>query len=100
MSTLHIVSTSPFDSNALLSALKTASQDDAILLIQNGVYAAIEAPHNNVMMALAPSGLRMYALAEDVDARALPVLTQHITKISYSDFVTLVCEHHNSVSWN
>lgn len=100
MSTLHIVSTSPFASNALVSALKTASQDDAILLIQNGVYAAIETPHMSDLMAQARSGLRMYALAEDIDARALPVITQRISKIDYAGFVTLVCEHHNSVSWN
>jgi hypothetical protein len=42
MSTLHIVSSSPFETNALQSALKFVSPSDAILLIENGVYAAVD----------------------------------------------------------
>lgn len=99
MSTLHIVSASPFDSHALQSALAAASQNDAILLIQNGVYAAVEAPKINVMMAAIPPELAIYALAEDVEARALASMRKNINKVSYSDFVNLVCQHRNSVSW-
>lgn len=100
MSTLHIVSSSPFATNALQSALKFASQSDAILLIENGVYAAVDSAHISPLMEIAARGLKVYALGEDIDARALTALAKNINKVSYTDFVTLVCQHHNSVSWN
>jgi tRNA 2-thiouridine synthesizing protein B len=100
MSTLHIVSSSPFDSNAFSSALKTASQGDAILLIENGVYAAVDALQIDNLMSGAMSDVTHYVLTEDVDARALPRLRNNIAKVDYAGFVALVCQHHNSVSWN
>ena len=98
--TLHIVASSPFESNALVSAIKTASIDDAILLIQNGVYAAMETPVIDDILAMAPPGLMIFALAEDLDARALPAVRAHVNTVNYAGFVDLVCQFHNSVSWN
>ena len=40
MSTLNIVNKSPFDRNSLASCVRTMSDGDAILLIEDGVYAA------------------------------------------------------------
>jgi len=99
MSTLHIVSSSPFQTHALQSALKVVLKNDAILLIQNGVYAAVDEPKLAQMLAAA-DGLMVYALVEDVNARALPSLAKKVIKVSYTDFVQLVCQHHNSVSWS
>lgn len=100
MSTLHIVSSSPFQTRALQSALKVALKGDAILLIENGVYAAVDGPEMAQMLAGAADSLRVYALVEDLNARALPSLGKHVIKASYTDFVQLVCQHHNSVSWS
>jgi tRNA 2-thiouridine synthesizing protein B len=100
MSTLHIVSSSPFQTRALQSALKVALKGDAILLIENGVYAAVEETEMAQMLAGAADGLRLYALVEDLNARALSSLGKHVIKASYTDFVQLVCQHHNSVSWS
>ena len=99
MSTLHIVSSSPFQTHALQSALKVVLKNDASLLIQNGVYAAVDEPKLAQMLAAA-DGLMVYALVEDVNARALPSLAKQVIKVSYTDFVQLVCQHHNSVSWS
>ena len=99
MSTLHIASSSPFQTHALQSALKVVLKNDAILLIQNGVYAAVDEPKLAQMLAAA-DGLMVYALVEDVNARALPSLAKQVIKVSYTDFVQLVCQHHNSVSWS
>jgi sulfur relay protein TusB/DsrH len=52
------------------------------------------------MLAGAADGLRVYALVEDLNARALSSLGKHVIKASYTDFVQLVCQHHNSVSWS
>lgn len=100
MSTLHIVSSSALETNALQSALKVASPGDAILLIENGVYAAVNASQMIQLMDCAARGLKVFVLGEDVDARALPALPTDINKASYTDFVDLVCQYHNSVSWN
>jgi tRNA 2-thiouridine synthesizing protein B len=100
MSTLHIVSSSPFATNALQSALKFLSQSDAILLIENGVYAAVDNAQIAPLREIAVRGLKVYALGEDIDARALTSLAKYISRVSYTDFVALVCQHHNSVSWN
>jgi sulfur relay protein TusB/DsrH len=51
-------------------------------------------------MLAAAHGLMVYALVEDVNARALPSLAKQVIKVSYADFVQLVCQHHNSVSWS
>jgi tRNA 2-thiouridine synthesizing protein B len=100
MSTLHIVSSSPFETNALQSALKFVLPSDAILLIENGVYAAVDNAQIAPLMEIAARGLKVYALEADIDARALTVLAKNINRVSYTDFVDLVCQHHNSVSWN
>jgi tRNA 2-thiouridine synthesizing protein B len=99
MSTLHIVSSSPFQTHALQSALKVVLNGDAILLIENGVYAAVDEPKMALILAAADD-LMVYALVEDLNARALPSLGKHVIKASYTDFVQLVCQHHNSVSWS
>jgi len=100
MSTLHIVSSSPFETNALQSALKFALSGDAILLIENGVYAASDVLQSALLKGGAARGLMTYVLDEDAKARALPALGQDINTVSYSGFVNLVCQHQNSVSWN
>jgi len=100
MSTLHIVSSSPFQTHALQSALKVVLKGDAILLIENGVYAAVDGPEMAQMLAGAADSSRVYALEEDLNARALPSLAKHVIKVGYTDFVQLVCQHHNSVNWS
>lgn len=100
MSTLHIVSSSPFQTHALQSALKVVRNGDAILLIENGVYAAVDGPEMAQMLAGAADDLMVYALEEDLNARALPSVGKHVIKASYTDFVQLVCQHNNSVSWS
>lgn len=52
------------------------------------------------MLAGAADDLMVYALAEDLNARALPSVGKHVIKASYTDFVQLVCQHNNSVSWS
>lgn len=100
MSTLHIVSSSPLASVALDRALRLASKGDAILLIENGVYGAADVPDNLQRLAIAPKGLSWYVLSEDMSARALFLQIADFKSVSYSGFVELVCQHHNSVSWS
>lgn len=100
MSTLHVVSSSPFSSSTLDLALSLASKDDAILLIENGVYGASVVSSNQLRMAAAAAGLRFYVLQEDLAARAVFSTLTEFTAVSYAGFVDLVCQHNNSVSWS
>lgn len=97
MSALHIVSKSPFASNALADCLR-ACGDAIILLIEDGVNAAIV--NNQWIEALKREGLTVYVLQPDCDARGL---MQHIDRefalTDYPGFVRLCCEHAPVISW-
>lgn len=124
LSTLHTVNKSPFSSEALASCLRVVRPGDAILLMEDGVYCAVDASASaEASLARdaegsrlsrarpAPTGVeirgvqitevRIYALREDLQARGIDAATlpSDIEPVSYTDFVRLVCEHGRSVSW-
>ena len=95
LSTLHTVNKSAFGSDALAACLRVARSGDAIVLLEDGVYNALDTA------ALVGAGLRIYALREDLQARGIPAeqLPAHVETIAYKDFVALVCTHARTVSW-
>lgn len=90
MSTLHIVSCSPFSSDSLSRCLSLLSEGDALLFIENGVYVV------NSSVQLPPT-IPCYLLEEDLAARGLSATA--LSTVNYDGFVRLVCDHDNSVSW-
>lgn len=100
MSSLHIVSTSAYRTDALLRAVQLAAAGDAILVIEDGVYAAADTTTTNAVLAQCQPGVTFYALAEDLAARALPACAERFKTVDYAGFVELVCQHQNSVSWS
>lgn len=94
MSTLHIVSASPFTSDALQRALRFFQAGDSLLFIQSGVYVL-------QLTEPVPADYPCYVLSEDMLARALtiPEHTTQFTGVDYSGFVELICQHHNNVNW-
>lgn len=100
MSTLHIVSTSVFKTDALKRAVSLALPGDAILLIEDGVYAAADTATRQRVLDTIAAGVTVHALSEDLAARALPAPVATIATVSYAGFVDLVCLHRNSVSWS
>ncbi|MDO9519670.1 MAG: sulfurtransferase complex subunit TusB [Pseudohongiella sp.] len=96
MSTLHIVNAP----DVLDRVSGIASAGDAILLIENGVYAASVSNWNSHALASAPPDLSYFVLKEDLAARALFAPLQEFTPVSYADFVELVCQHNNSINWS
>ena len=92
---LHIVNKSPTERHALASCLRVAQDGQALLLIEDGVYAA-----TGSALAEAAQGLKVYALAPDLLARGLlGKVAAGITPIDYAGFVDLVAEHSTSQSW-
>jgi tRNA 2-thiouridine synthesizing protein B len=96
---LHIINKSPQDRNSLDSCLRVA-QSGAILLIEDGVYAATRGNAAEAKLREAMGKFKVYALGPDLDARGMSdrVIDGVIT-VDYAGFVDLVAEQPNCQSW-
>jgi len=98
---LHLVNKSPFERNNLDSCLRLAKSGSSVLLLEDGVFAAM----NNAAYADAVKGrmgdLKFYVLGPDVSARGLDdtPLIDGINVVDYGGFVDLVTEHDVAQSW-
>lgn len=102
MPPLHIVNKSPFDSRALADCLARLTEDAVLLLIEDGVYAALPAQAERLpkLTELARQG-RLFALTEDITARGLfgrPLL-DGVRQVDYAGFVDLTVTHSPVQSW-
>lgn len=96
MSTLHVLSHSPFGDDRLSSCLRLFGADDALLLSGDAAYAL--QPGTVPFTALEARGLKLYVLAEDVQARAIEV-PDWAESIDYPAFVELSIHHDKVNSW-
>ena len=71
MPILHTVNKSPFEKSSLDTCLRIASQGSSVLLIEDGVYAAMNGTSLNGALSDASKRLRFYALGPDLSARGL-----------------------------
>jgi tRNA 2-thiouridine synthesizing protein B len=93
MAVLHVVSRSPFESRCLEHCLARAGAGDAVLLAENGVYAA---------PAWRPAaGIACYALSPDMSTRGIDpkIIAPHVILIDYAGFVDLAAEYPLIQSW-
>ncbi len=95
---LHIVNKSHRQTTSLQSCLRLAQDGHALLLIEDGVYAATKAGAGAIAPVLAR--LKVYALQPDLEARGMAgSVAEGVTTVDYAGFVDLVAEHSNSQSW-
>jgi len=95
---LHIINKSPYDRPALDSVLKTG--EGAILLIEDGVYAAVKGGAVEAKIKTALGKFKIYALTPDIDARGIADrVIDGVTQVDYAGFVDLVTENKTSQSW-
>lgn len=95
---LHIINKSPYDRPSLDSALKTG--EGAILLIEDGVYAAAKGGKVEAKMKDAMGKFKFYALTQDLEARGMADrLMDGVTAVDYAGFVDLVAEYKTNQSW-
>ena len=96
---LHIVSCSPEQTPIFDAAFKLATADDAILLVGNAVYAA--AKQNLNQPALSQNPCPIYVLQDDAISRGVTAAgaNQDVTFIGYEQWIDLVAEQQQSVSW-
>jgi tRNA 2-thiouridine synthesizing protein B len=87
MPTLHIIN----KASALSACLSIAAVEDALLLIEDGVYAATKS---------GASQRPLYALEADVNARGIAALLgPSVRVVNDTDFVRLAVNHQPIVSW-
>ena len=90
---LHTVNKSPFDRSAFASCLATAQADDPILLLEDGVIAAMSGTKFEPMVKDALSNHKIYALGPDLKARGIDRLVEGIEVCDYDGFVSLAVDH-------
>ncbi len=97
---LHIVNKSHRQTTSLASCLRLAQDGAALLLIEDGVYAATTAGAATAGLDAALARLKVYVLEPDLKARGLAgALVAGVTPVDYAGFVDLVAEHPNNQTW-
>ena len=98
---LHTVNKSPFERNTLQSCLRLAKPGSAILLIEDGVYAALSGTAVSGEIAERMGDFSFYVLGPDIAARGLgeSPLIEGLQVVDYGGFVDLVTEHEATNAW-
>ena len=97
MAMLHLVNKSPYDAANLETATAYMQGDDALLLIEDAIYAAIKAGKASALL----SGKNVSVLGPDLAARGIgeDKLVEGINIIDYAGFVGLVESNDKVQSW-
>ena len=96
---LNIINKSPLDRGSLDSCLQ-AADGGAILLIEDGVYAATKGSAGESKLKAAGAKFKLYFLSVDAEARGIADrIMDGATPVDYAGFVDLVAEHKTCQSW-
>ena len=94
---LHTVSHSPWQCD-IEEIFRILRKGDDLLLIQDGVLAAVEG--NRFVEKLNNAPISVSVLKADVEARGLiGQISTKIDVVSYNDFVELAIKHPTQMSW-
>lgn len=97
---LHIVNKSPTAARSLESCLRMALPGHAVLLIEDGVYAATTGSSSEAQVRAAAGKVKFFALKPDLEARGMSTRAlDNVTLVDYGGFVDLVAEHGTPNSW-
>ena len=97
---LHIVNKPHTERHALASCLRLAQEGQALLLTEDGIYAATTAAAEASGIAAAARRLKVYVLLPDAQARGMADrLASGVATVDYGGFVDLVAGHATNQSW-
>lgn len=101
MSILHTVNKSPFERTSLDSCLTFAQPGAAVLLIEDGVYAALTGTSAEDQVKDALNRVKIYVLGPDLKARGFAEgrLINGISVVDYAGFVDLAAENAKVQAW-
>ena len=100
MANLFTINKSPFETNGLATALRFAPAESSILLLEDGVYAAMRSTRWESMLTQ-HQDKSFYVLLEDLAARGLSPdeLTTTFHPINYAGFVDLAVACDKVQAW-
>lgn len=99
MSTLHLLSHSPFNDNRFGSCMRLLAAGDGLLLTGDAVHALQNNSAPLLELLKQPDGVAFFALREDLLARGLTVLPSRVAAIDYATFVDLCITYSRVNSW-
>jgi len=101
MAMLHTINKSPFERNSLDACLRLAKPGSAVLLIEDGIYAATKGTAVSDKVTQAMGGIKFFVLGPDVKARGISDdhMLDGVQVVDYAGFVDLVADHDNVQSW-
>jgi tRNA 2-thiouridine synthesizing protein B len=98
--TLHTWNKATSDAAPIVQCLEQLSADDALLLLEDGVYAAMDADFLRRLERSLDAGARLYCLAADLAARGISArISPRATVVGYKEFVALSLRHERVVNW-
>ncbi len=99
MNLLHIVNKSPFDRDSLKLAIDFAQDGASILMIEDGVYGAMQ--NTTASSMVAGCSAPVYVLGNDLKARGITEdkVLDGVTVIDYAGFVKLTTELDQTQAW-
>ncbi len=101
MSILHTVNKSPFEKMSLDSCIDHVKGESAVLLYEDGVYAALKGTGAAEKLASVMETTKVYMLGPDVKARGLAAdkLLEGVEVVDYAGFVDLAAEYDKVLAW-
>lgn len=97
---LHTVNKSPFEKNTLKSCLKHCKDGSSLLLIEDGIFAALTGTTYSEQVMEAMKKINIYVLEPDLNARGVQdSLIEGIKKVDYAGYVDLAVEHDVVDAW-
>jgi tRNA 2-thiouridine synthesizing protein B len=98
---LHTVNKSPFERTALQTCLRLSQAGCGILLLEDGVYAALQGTQTESDIKTALGDKKVYALLPDLQARgfAADKVISGVQLVDYNGFVDLVTEYQATQAW-
>lgn len=98
---LHTVNKSPTAHSALRDCAAIATNGDAVLLLEDGVYGVLQHAGSKALLeSLAERGVALYAIQDDVTCRGLSQQVSPLVQLTdYSGFVALVASKKSVQSW-
>ncbi len=102
MAILHTINQSPDTGNQLLACVSRALPDSAIILYEDGVYAALDKIAARPNIELQKLDCKLYAVRDDCEARGLQqaALSKMVKLIDYPEFVELVTQYDVVQAWS
>jgi tRNA 2-thiouridine synthesizing protein B len=98
---LHTVNKSPFENNNLDACLRFAASGSAVLLMEDGIYAALKGTAKSDQVAGAMASRKLYVLGPDLAARGFgdDQVIDGIQVVDYAGFVDLATEYDKVQAW-